>query len=167
MFDTAPKDQDGRPLVEGVEHNGVLRKIDTTDWHLYKGAGSEEKKEMFVKSIRQNATHLAEILIQKRWSVVFSETPVFITTDAPVMLVHQTREVFGFGTPGTIVSFPVSPTRVLMMDDRHDQPKGQYYPLATTGPAFENGLAWRNCERFMISPRHPDEVCAEILETAE
>ena len=59
------------------------------------------------------------------------------------------------------------PTRVLMMDDRHDQPKGQYYPLATTGPAFANGLAWRNCERFMISPRHPDEVCADKLETAE
>jgi hypothetical protein len=41
------------------------------------------------------------------------------------------------------------------------------FGFATTGPAFANGLAWRNCERFMISPRHPDEVCAEILETAE
>lgn len=60
----------------------------------------------------------------------------------------------------------LSPTRVLMMDDRHDQPAGRYYPLADTGPGIANGLAWRNCERFMISPRHPDDVCAEILASA-
>jgi hypothetical protein len=56
---------------------------------------------------------------------------------------------------------------MLMIDDRHDQPKGRYYPLAETGPGPANMTAWRNCERFMITPRHPDEVCAEMLAWAD
>lgn len=166
-FDSIPKDLDGRPLIEQVEHKGVLRQFDNSDWHQFKTSGPEVKKEMFVKGIKQNATYLAEMLMQKRWSVVFSERPVFITTDTPVAMIHPTRDVFGFGTPGTVVSFPLSPTRVLMMDDRHDQPKGRYYPLAETGPGPANMTAWRNCERFMITPRPPDEVCAEMLAWAD
>ena len=37
----------------------------------FKAAGPEEKKGMFVKGIKQNPTYLAEMLMQKRWSVVF------------------------------------------------------------------------------------------------
>jgi hypothetical protein len=166
LFDALPKDQNGKPAVAEVEQQGIIRKIDSSDWNDFKDAGPEELKKMFVTSIRNDAVLIAEILMKKRWSVIFADQPVFITTDAPVMMLHQTRTRFGFGTPGTIVSFPLSPTRVLMMDDRYDQPPGRYYPLAETGPGFANGLAWRNCERFMISPRHPDQVCAEIVATA-
>jgi len=166
-FDAIPKDRDGCPSVSQVGYRGVSQSFDNSNWHQYAKAGPEEKKEMFVKGIKENATYLAEMLMKKRWSVVFSETPVFITTDTPVWMAHQTQQVYGFGTPGTMVSFPLSPTRVLVMDDRHDQPKGNYYSLAKAGPGFQNGLAWRNCYRFMISPRHPDEVCAEILATVE
>jgi hypothetical protein len=84
---------------------------------------------MFVDRIRQNATHGADILIKKRWSVIFSQQPVFITTDTPVTIVNQHREVFGIGTPGTRILFPLSPTRLLMIDDREDEPDGLYYPL--------------------------------------
>ena len=41
---------------------------------------------MFVKGIKQNVTYLTEMLMQKRWSVVFSETPVFMTTDTRVSM---------------------------------------------------------------------------------
>jgi len=166
MFDSFPKDRNGNPDVSEVEHRGIIREFDSSDWNTFKDASPEKLKKMFVTSIRSEAVRLAEILMKKRWSVVFADQPVFITTDAPVMMLNQTRERFGFGTPGTVVSFPLSPTRILMMDDQHDQPAARYYPLADTGPGFANGLAWRNCERFMISPRHPDQVCAEILATA-
>jgi hypothetical protein len=166
LFDTIPKDQNGNPDVFEIEHKGVVRQFDSSDWNRYKKADSEELKKMFVGSIKSEATYLAEILMKKRWSVVFSDRPAFVTTDAPVMMLNSVRERFGFASPGTVVSFPLSPTRVLMMDDRHDQPAGRYYPLADTGPGIANGLAWRNCERFMISPRHPDDVCAEILASA-
>lgn len=167
LFDSVPKDRNGNPDVFEVEHKGVVRQFDSSDWDCFKKAGPEELKKMFVGSIKREATYLAEILMKKRWSVVFSNRPAFITTDAPVIMLNSARERFGFTSPGTIVSFPLSPTRVLMMDDRHDQPAGRYYPLADIGPGIANGLAWGNCERFMISPRHPDEVCAEILATAE
>jgi hypothetical protein len=166
-FDSFPKDQNGNPDISEIEHKGVVRPFDASDWNKYRQAGLEELKKMFVDTLNQNATHLAGILMEKRWSVVFSDQPVFITTDSPVTMLNPHRERFGFTSPGTLVSFPISPTRVLMLDDRHDQPAGQYYPLAATGPGIPNGLAWGNCERFMISPRHPDLVCAEILATAE
>ncbi len=162
MFEAAPKDALGNPDVEAVEINGQVRTLENTDWPRYRDASENDKKRMFIEGVRANATHLAEILMKKRWSVVLAEEPMFITTDTPVLLMHQSREVFGFGTPGVIVSFPLSPTRVLMMDDRHDQPAGHYYPLKGS-PADHNGLAWRDCERFMISPRHPDFVCRELL----
>ena len=166
LFVPVPKDQNGNPDVFQVEHKGVVRQFDASGWERFKSAGPEELKKMFVGNIGRDATYLAQILMQKRWSVVFSDRPDFVTTDAPVMMLNSARERFGFTTPGTVVSFPLSPTRILMMDDRDDQPAGRYYPLADTGPGFANGLALRNCERFMISPRHPDEVCAEILATA-
>jgi len=166
-FDSFPKDQNGNPDITEIEHKGVVVPFNVSDWHKYRRASPEDIKKMFVSSINQNAIHLAGILMQKRWSVVFSDQPVFITTDAPVTMLNPHRERFGFASPGTLVSFPLSPTRVLMMDDRHDQPAGQYYPLAETGPGIPNMLAWRNSERFMISSRHPDAVCAEILAAAD
>lgn len=165
MLATGPRDERGNPDVEAIEIDGQVRLVDNRDWPHYRDAGPNEKKRVFIDSVRSNATHLAEILMKKRWSVVFAEEPAFITTDTPVTLLHQGREVFGLGTPGVFVSFPLSPTRVLLMDDRHEQPKGHYYPLKG-GPAAHNGVAWRNCERFMISPRPTDLVCAELLAQA-
>lgn len=63
--------------------------------------------------------------------------------------------------------FPLTPTRLLVMDDRLDQPSGQYYSLIQDGPAPYNLTVWRGCSRFMISPRNTDEVCTEMLEWAD
>lgn len=166
LFDSIRKDQNGTPDVSEIEHKGVVRQFDPSDWKAFKGARPEDFKKMFLGNIKRDATYLAEILMQKRWSVIFSDQPAFITTDAPVTMLNSKQERFGFTSPGTVVSFPLSPTRVLIMDDRYDQPGGRYYPLSEAGPGIANGLAWRNCERFMISSRHPDQVCAEILATA-
>lgn len=162
-YDLCPKDDYGNPDVREMEVNGVWRPFDASGWPRYKAANAEDKKQMFVDAIRQNAVHSAELLMKKRWSMVFSEDPVFITTDTPVVLLHLTHETFGLSTPGTIVSFPISPTRVLMMDDRHGEPKGQYYRLAEAGPVPANITAWNACDRFMISSRPTDDVCAEML----
>ena len=166
LINDGPRDARGNPDLAGMEINGVFWPLrDNADWTDYRDAGPNETKTMFIDNVRHNAVYLAEIMMKKRWSVVFSEEPVFITTDSPVTLLHETREVFGFGTPDVMISFPLSPTRVLVMDDRHDQPKGNYYPL-NGSPADHNCLAWRNCERFMISPRPTDLVCAELLANA-
>jgi hypothetical protein len=164
-----PKDEAGRPRIESIEHKGIVTPFDASGWHSYRVFGLEEKKQTFVDGIRQNATHGAKLLMKKRWSVVFSEQPVFITTDTPVTIMNEKREVFGLATPGTRIFFPLSPTRVLMMDDRQDEPGGLYYPLVdgTRGAALFNLTAWHHAERFMISPRHTDAVCAELLAWSE
>lgn len=167
LYGAFPKDEQGRPLIQEVENNGVIRPFDNSDWIRYKTAGPNEKKQMFIDSVKQNAIHIVKILMQKRWSVVFSKEPVFITTDTPVAVANLSRTVFGLNTPGTVISFPLSPTRVLMMDDRHDEPKGNYYPLSDAGPGPANFSAWHVCGRFMISPRHTDVVCAEMLAWAD
>ena len=56
--------------------------------------------------------------------------------------------------------FPLSPTRMLLMDHRHSEPDGAFYPLRHD-PAADNGLTWRNAIDHMFSPRHPHQVCAE------
>jgi hypothetical protein len=167
MYEACPRDEHGNPNVAEIEINGRVYPFDNSAWPRYRTADRNDKKQMFLDSLRDNAMHLAEILMQKRWSVVFSEEPVFITSDSPVTVLHPEREIFGLATPGTVISFPLSPTRVLLMDDRHDQPKGHYYPLRGSGPGAHNLNAWKNCERFMISSRPTDVVCAEFLAWAD
>jgi hypothetical protein len=158
-----PKDANGNPQVRAVQHGGKIYSFDNSDWLQYKAVGPEEKKQMFIDGIRQNSIRFAELLMKKRWSIIFSELPVFITTDSPVTVVNPSRDTFGLRTAGTVIFFPLSPTRLLVIDDREDQPRDQYYPLMESGSASANLVAWRNCDRFMISSRHTDIVCAEIL----
>lgn len=118
---------------------------------------------MFIDSLHSNAVPFAEILMEKRWSVIFCDEPLFITTDKPVVIENIERQNFGLKTKGTIITFPLSPTRVLVMDDRHDKPNGRYYPLGNHSPGPLNLALWRGAQQFMISPRHTDDVCAEMV----
>jgi hypothetical protein len=54
------------------------------------------------------------------------------------------REKFGFGTPGVMVTFPLGPKRMLVMDDMHHEPASQYYPPKDANAASFNLTTWRN-----------------------
>ena len=163
IFEQCPKDEYGNPMVAEVENQGVPRPFDNTGYIKFREADSYDFHRAFVQRIFDNAGWLAQELLKKRWWVSFTDTPSFITTDTPVVVVNAERQSFGINTPGTVLSFPISPTRVLMMDDRWDHPKGRYYPVGKDGTAPFNYTAWCNCESFMISPRSTDLVCAEML----
>ncbi|MGH6629765.1 MAG: hypothetical protein ACREB3_08545, partial [Burkholderiales bacterium] len=60
--------------------------------------------------------------------VSITKLKINITTDTPVSIVNRSHETSGLKTPGTVVAIPLSPTRILLMDDRLDQPMGHYYP---------------------------------------
>ncbi len=159
----APKKVDGTPEISFVQVNGESHEFDTSDFQDYYDWSGNDHHRFFVSTIHSEAKFLAKILLKKRWSVIFSDTPVFVTSDRPVEKQHQTKKTFGFGTEGTIISFPLSPTRLLIMDDKHGEPASQYYPLKNNDDAGPfNLLIWRNGSRFMISPRNIDEVLAEI-----
>lgn len=167
QYNQLPKKPDGTPNIAFVQVKGKIREFDTSDWHEYKNWKEEEHHRFFCDSVQSHTGHLAKLLLRKRWSIIFTDAPAFITSDNPVCKDHLEKEKFGFGTEGTIVTFPLSPTRLLIMDDNHKEPAGQYYPLRADGPGPFNLGIWRNSSRFMISQRDVDEVLAEISEWAD
>jgi hypothetical protein len=65
----------------------------------------------------------ADALMSRRWLVVVAETPAFITSDDPVVLLRGScwRPKYGLGSPGTIVNFAVSPFRFLVLADEWER----------------------------------------------
>lgn len=162
IFKQAPHDGNGTPLINNIEINGKKVLIDTSDWVAFSNQSKLDDHKLFVSLIESEAAQLAQTLMQKRWSVISSKTPVFITSDNPVSKKHLTRKTFGFGTKGTIVTFPLSPTKLLVLDDEESEPPNQYYNLSSNGSAPHNFLIWQGGE-YMISHRHPDEVLNEFI----
>lgn len=146
-------------LMGGKEYE-----LDFSDWAAFCDATEDDIKRMWLGQI-SSATWLAEIFLQMRWAVAFSETPSFITTDNPVVPLHESNDFRGFYNKDTSVVFPLSPTRILFMDWQHGEPDGQYYPVRSTAPL--NLLLWRDAKDVMLAPRHPDEICAELVRYAE
>jgi hypothetical protein len=153
--------------ISAFELNGVEHKFDIDDWCKFKNRTKNNHHKFFTDYIQSNVIDIAEQLLKKRWSILFSEKPVFITSDKPVSICHLTKnnfmEDFGLGTSGSFVVFPISPNRILVMDDRHDEPPWQYYSPNDNCFGFYNLHIWRNSNRFMISSRDINEVLKEIV----
>lgn len=164
FFESAPQRPDGTPDVDSVEISGIVRLFDAGDWHAYKAWGKNDHQRFFARLIQAEAVRTARVLLKKRWSMIVSERDTFVASDKPVGTHHGTHEVFGLKTAGVIVTFPVSPRRLLIMDDRHEEPANQYYPLNISTAGAFNGLVWRNGSRFMITGRAIPEVLTEIVE---
>jgi hypothetical protein len=99
-------------------------------------------------------------MLKMRWGVLFSESPAFITTDNPVITMNSGLKFEGLRNPETTLLFPLSPTRILFMDNRLTEPDGRYYPAFD--PPSINCMLWRESIEFMFSSRHPDQVCWEM-----
>lgn len=166
IFEEASRDTNGTPLINEVEIDGARVPFDPSGWREYKEWNKTEHHKFFVSVVQAEAVVLATMLLKKRWSVISSGNSVFVTSDNPVSKQHQSRSVFGFGTEGVVVTFPISPTRLLVMDDLFEQPAGQYYELSNDGPGAYNLLIWRN-GNLMISHRDPDIVMSEMIEWAD
>lgn len=139
--------------------------LDHASWPAFQEAGEEEMKAAWNDFVG-GAGDIAPTLLSMRWAVLCCEEPMFVTSDNPVNILHPSLDFKGLSNPDTVLSFPLSPTRILMMDNRHSEPNGAYYALSHD-PAVENGLAWRNAIDHMFSPRDPIQVCAEIIADAE
>lgn len=73
---------------------------------IIKGTSEDKNtiKSSFLRSMRDSVQDMADVLVRRRWGVVFSEHPAFVTSDRPVVLSRgacKTRN-FGFRTPGTL-----------------------------------------------------------------
>jgi hypothetical protein len=105
---------------------------------------------------------MAKYLLEKRWTIVVGEIDTFITTDKPVVVSHPAQDRFGYGTPGSVICFPLSPTRLLVLDDLHTEPGNQYYPLDSTNAGAINLMLWQGASRFFVTGRKLEEVLSEI-----
>lgn len=149
-----------------VTIGGVRRKLDPADWPAFKAAGDEDMKAAWNDYVA-GAGDIAPLLLKMRMVMLVAEKPVFVTSDNPVTVTHPSLQFRGLKDPETTISFPISPTRMLVLDNRHGEPDGVYYPLVDDNPAPHNLLTWRAAMEHMFSPRHPDEICAELLADEE
>jgi len=143
--------------------------LEQSNWEDYSNSTQYDKEKFFVDTIKESSMKIVEIFMKKRWSVICSDKKQFITTDNPLIIYNRIfGEVknYGLNTMGTTIIFPISPTRVLVLDDMLDEPHSQYYPLQDEGTDI-NLLSWVNAHQFMISHRNPDEVNEEIVRYAE
>lgn len=146
-----------RVTIGGVEHQ-----IDASDWPDFRDAGEERMKAAWNDYIA-GAGDIAPRLLGMRMVMVAAKKPVFITSDNPVTITHPSLEFRGIRDPETTISFPISPTRMLVLDNQHSEPDGVYYELADDNAAAQNLLVWRNAMEHMFSHRHTDEVCTEFV----
>lgn len=145
--------------------DGKSIELDHSDWPEFSQGGEDWLKRFWLSRI-DGAHSLARIFLEMRWSIQVTDRPAFITSDDPVTAIHKDLKFRGFRNPGTSVLFPLSPTRVLHLDWRHDQEDGCYYQGEDLFPAT-NLLIWKNSIDCMLSGRPPDEVCAEMVEHAD
>jgi hypothetical protein len=152
-------------LPDAITINDRRVELDHSSWPAYRDATEEDMKRAWNEWLGQ-AADIATMFLEMRWAILVSEQPVFITSDNPVLVGDTLGPHRGLKHLDTIVTFPLSTTRVLMMDNRHREPDAQFYPLKHD-PASTNMLIWRNAIEHMYSPRNPDEVCAEMIADAE
>jgi hypothetical protein len=166
-LETYPKRLDGSPAVDYLVHKGKKYQIDSADWSAFKNRDDDEHHLAFLDYLVSGAREIADILLTKRWSVIVSTKEHFVSSDKPVMLEHQERKEFGFGTPGAMITFPLSPTRILVMDDLHDEPCNQYYALVEKNVGAFNYGIWHTGTRFLITGRPVAQVLTEMVQWAE
>jgi hypothetical protein len=110
-------------LPDAVEIAGETYELDKDSWPSYSNASEDDVKRMWLDNVG-SATWLAEMLMGMRWAILLSEEPVFITTDNPVVTLHPSLQFRGIKNAETSVVFPLSPTRLLHIDNRMSEPDG-------------------------------------------
>lgn len=152
-------------LPTGFDYNGKFHLLDSNSWPTFRDATDDDLKREWLIDVGQ-ASWLAKKLMEMRWSVIVADHNSFVTSDNPVTFIHPSLEFRGIANPETSILFPLSPTRILCMDNLHDQPANQYYPL-NHDPSSTNLLLWRGANDHMFSHCDPADICAAMLANAE
>jgi len=115
----------------------------------------------FLKLMRGTLEHIAETLMARRWGIVFSENPAFVTSDCPVVLSRGRcqKRTFGFRTPGTHILFPYSPTRLLVISDDWSH-EFAHYKLASAD--VFNRMIVQGAVRFVYGSENDSELAQKV-----
>lgn len=109
--------------------------------------------EGFLNVLRGTLKTHAEAIAGRRWGVIVADQPIFVTSDNPVVLRRGecTLPAYGLRTPGTEITFPISPTRLLVISDTFKE-DGLHYPLLKMGDW--NAVRMESADRFVFSWDH-------------
>jgi hypothetical protein len=162
--EAVPKDSRGNPTVRAVVIGKQEIPFDPVEWGEYKNQTDADLDRAFVEGIRPNAGFIARELIKKRWSIDFADEPLFVTSTNPLVVLSPELKPFQILGPGSTLMFPISPTRILWLDDLAEPPN-QYCRLKERRAAglYTYGT-WANTDQFLVSPRDPMVVMKEMID---
>jgi hypothetical protein len=158
-----PTDSNGNPNGKAIQIGSRVFQADDIDWATFRDVDSEPNEGHWHAFLEKEAVRFAEYLMTKRWSVGSTIAPLLITSDYPVYVVNPELKKYQFRGKDATILFPISPTRMLCLDDL-DEPKNQCYPIPNDQVNLFNMLTWHNTESFIISPRKIDDVLVGIEE---
>jgi hypothetical protein len=107
------------------------------------------------------AGEIARILVRRRWAVIAADVPAFATCDAPLLLAHRSARRVGFNTKGARITLPLSPTRVLTIDD--STLPNAYYQSQAGFPEAINYQMWLAADRYLLSSIESHELLFGIV----
>lgn len=116
---------DGRIAIRGRYGEA---EIAVADIHQYAARNADEIRTDWLRVMPGVVRSVADELFARNWGVAFAESDSFVTSDTPVALNRGTcrKAKFGIGTPGTLIFFPVSPHRFLVIADEWELPFMHY-----------------------------------------
>lgn len=147
---------DGKIEILGQNKTVLLRPAE-----IKQTFNAENTQSAFVNLMPEQAELISEILVKRRWGVIFSDTPAFATSDSPVVLYRGTctKASFGFATPGTMIFFPVSPTRMVVIDDSWQYDFAHY---KLTNPDAFNKIIIEAAVRFVYADKENNDFSQKI-----
>lgn len=166
MMRGRPKNAFGVPLIEKVQIGAQSFDFDSADWDSYRNARDADLRRVFSNAIKPLTIKMTELLLRKTWTIVVSRRSTFVTSDRPVYYYNSQRKPFGLSTPGTIIFFPISPTRLLIVHDEGDG-SCRYQHLRRRDELPFNFLTWVNARRFLISQFNPTPLLDKMVEESE
>jgi len=119
----------------------------------------------FIENIEYFASSTADILIKKKWSIITSKEKVFVTSDRPVIITNPKTGFRGIEAPGAIIYLPLSPTRILVLEDNVDNDENlTEYPLKNGHAPLFNQIILSNVYRYFIGHKDLEKIISEIFE---
>ncbi len=157
QIEHTPKGDIDQPAIGKIHMVADESTLDRSPLASNRDSPNEPSNERWLEAIERDAVRYAKMLMKKRWSIVFIDEPLFVTSDYPIFVPEPERERYQIAAQGAVILFPISPTRILSFDDL-DAPANRYHHLDCADAHLYNLLTWVNTESFMISPRNVFDV---------
>lgn len=166
IIDDSPKDEHGRTRIRSVQFDN--RTFEITADKLEKMASLNENVvcDSWGDTILKVAGALAKHLLTLPWTMLFTSWPAFITSDHPVCVEHDGKSRSFIMTPGAVIRFPLSTTRLLVIGDPRLK-DGEICSVIKGGDGLLNYLIFRSAYKHVFSAWDPIHVCRQVCEIGD